>query len=176
MGGAELLWVEPEPKKKWFGSATLIKRIPYRSETPTTTEQRVEHSQTIMIDMAVGCYRPIQLTHDNGLVLRLLLLCDPLVLSILQPVHLGHVLPHHLEQVKNVYFPLDQYNFDAKNWFKYSKFNPPGPETFFASDFNFFFICCSCDTPERGLVEKQFFWAGSSFFWGSQKRLLRRYS
>ena len=32
--------------------------------------------------------------------------------------------------------------------------NPPTPETFFASDFNDFYKCCSHITPEKGLGEK----------------------
>ena len=121
------------------------------------TDQNRAAGGTELWQQVVIQYRPIQLTHDNGLVLRLLLLCDPLVLSILQPVHLGHVLPHHLEQVKNVYFPLDQYNFDAKNWFKYSKFNPPGPETFFASDFNFFLYVAPVTLQREDQQKSNFF-------------------
>ena len=33
-------------------------------------------------------------------------------------------------------------------------FNPPKPETFFASDFHDFYKCCSHITPEQGLGEK----------------------
>ena len=54
---------------------------------------------------------------------------------------------------------------------KFSPINPPGPETFFASDFNDFFICCSCDTPERGLVEKQFFFGPEVHFSGVAKNV-----
>ena len=34
-----------------------------------------------------------------------------------------------------------------------------------------FFICCSCDTPERGLVEKQFFGGPEVHFSGVAKNV-----
>ena len=54
-------------------------------------------------------------------------------------------------------------------------FNPPKPETFFASDFDDFCKCCSYVTLEKGLGEKYFFFTGSVFFWCGQKRLFRLY-
>ena len=35
-------------------------------------------------------------------------------------------------------------------------FNPPTPETFFASDLHDFLKCCSCETLEKELREKLF--------------------
>ena len=49
---------------------------------------------------------------------------------------------------------------------------PPAPETFFVSDFHHSFKCCSHGTPEKEEREKYiFFFTGSVFFCGSQKRL-----
>ena len=75
---------------------------------------------------------------------------------------------------------LDLHVYCIRNCFFYpvlKRLNPPGPDTFFASDFNDFFICCSYDTPEKGLVEKQFFGGPEVHFSGvAKKRLLRCYS